>query len=332
MLLGRKPHGLKSFRLGSPPRALMGSPHYQTCAGTPGRSGSSSQPRVTSSRPLGPEGGVVGLPGTSPLGRPGCGIPWAWDPLGLGFFTPRVSPSALLIECCLLPQGWSGSTLPGWGSLSSGSGTFPAGQPLGGHPCSVKHLSLVPVCAEAAQAGRLVPWQGEGRAVAPRRGGALCQPLWPAPSVWGCVTQVDGLTADRSPAGRPPRGRMWAWTSWAHSGKAGWAVQGGHVPWSLELSRPPSSGAGLCQGQGFPAVSGLQGEVSCNAFLLGPGHCTHLVFHTKPAFVNRTRHEEAWCLLRLVCGLRRRSSLMAGGPTSRFLLFLVLLCNELPRD
>lgn len=78
VLLGRKPHGLKSFRLGSPPRALMGSPHYQTCAGTPGWSGSSSQPRVTSARPLCPEGGVVGLPGTSPLGRPGCGIPWAW--------------------------------------------------------------------------------------------------------------------------------------------------------------------------------------------------------------------------------------------------------------
>lgn len=71
------------------------------------------------------------------------------------------------------------------------------------------------------QTGRLVPWQGEGR--------ALCQRLWPARSVWACVTQVEVLTADRSSAGHPPK-RKQAWPSWVLSAKAGWGVQCGPVP------------------------------------------------------------------------------------------------------
>lgn len=165
---GGSPMGSRALGWGPPPRALVGSPHYQTCAGTPSWSGSSSQPAppspivprlVTSAHPLCPEGGVVGLPGTPPR-RAGLAV----GSLGPGLlrgpgvaFTP---PGRIVLLPPAPPRGDLAPRCPGWGCLSSGSSAFPARQPLGGHLCSVKRLSLVPVWAEAAQAGRLVPWQG----------------------------------------------------------------------------------------------------------------------------------------------------------------------------
>lgn len=91
---------------------------------------------------------------------------------------------------------------------------------------------------EAAQAGWLISWQWQGKARAAllRTDGALCQPLGPAHLVRGHVTPVDVATAARSSAGRPPRGRMQAWTLWALSAKGGWtrAVVAGTLPASLQ--------------------------------------------------------------------------------------------------
>lgn len=194
------------------------------------------------------------------LGLPRAGQAWLWDPSGLGFFAAQVSPSPLLVGLLSFsprpPQGWSGSALPRLGMPLLWLQCLP-GRPTPWRSSVLCKASVLGSSVGRGCPGRTArPLAGEGRAAPPSTGRALCQPLWPAPSVWGRVTQVDARLQDALPEEecRPgPRGALCE----GRVGSAAWtcAVVAGTVPasfqWSCALSRSRMSRCQQLTGRGI---------------------------------------------------------------------------------
>lgn len=147
------------------------------------------------------------------LGLPRAGQAWLWDPSGLGFFTAQVSPSPLLVGLLSFspraPQVWSGSVLPWLGMPLLWLQYLPS------RPTPWRSSVLCKASVLGSSVGRGCP----GRTARPRAGGGqgCATQHWRSsvPAPVACALGVGTCHTGRcASAGRPPRGRMQAWSSW----------------------------------------------------------------------------------------------------------------------